>query len=179
MRFLIASDIHGSEFYFEKLLAIFNDKKFDHMIILGDILYHGPRNDLPKGYNPKKVIQQLAAIKDRIIAVRGNCDAEVDQMVLPFPMMDTSTKLFVDNKLWFLTHGHIIDKGNAPENIDIFLSGHTHIPILEKERDRIIINPGSISIPKGGSRESFITYENRKFSLRDFEFDTMKELSLE
>lgn len=179
MRFLIASDIHGSEFYFGKLLSIFKDKNFDHMLILGDILYHGPRNDLPKGYNPKKVIEQLITIKDKIIAVRGNCDAEVDQMVLPFPIMDTSTRLFADNNLWFLTHGHVIDKSTAPENVDIFLSGHTHIPILEKEKSRIIVNPGSISIPKGGSRESFMIYENRKFSLCDFEGNAIKELSLE
>ena len=166
MKLLIASDIHGSAYYCGKLMEILEDFQPDRLILLGDLLYHGPRNDLPKEYAPKKVIEMLSAQKDRIIAVRGNCEAEVDQMVLPFSCMETCTQLDVDGKVFYLTHGHHANPENLPQLPagSVFLSGHTHVK-MDEVRDGIrCINPGSVSIPKDGSH-SCMTYENGVFSV--------------
>ena len=170
MKLLIASDIHGSAYYCSKLMEILADFQPDRLILLGDLLYHGPRNDLPREYAPKKVIEMLSAQKDRIIAVRGNCEAEVDQMVLPFSCMETYAQLDVDGKVFYLTHGHHASPENLPELPagSVFLSGHTHVK-MDEERDGIrCINPGSVSIPKDGSHSCLI-YENGEFSFRILE----------
>ena len=164
MKLLIASDIHGSAFWCGKLMDMVTKENPEKVILLGDILYHGPRNDLPREYAPKAVIEMLAEIKDRIICVRGNCDAEVDQMVLPFPCMNEYVQLFVDNRMIYCTHGH----HSSPEALpvlqagNVFLYGHTHI-----KRDEIVdgircLNPGSVSIPKDGSN-SCLVYEDGVF----------------
>ena len=170
MKFVIASDIHGSARWCRALMDLVEREKPDKLILLGDLLYHGPRNDLPEEYAPKQVIPLLSAWAEKIIAVRGNCEAEVDQMVLPFPCMADYAEVLADGKTLYLTHGH----HTSPENLpplpqgSVFLSGHTHV-----KRDEVIggircLNPGSVSIPKDGSH-SCILYEDGAFSFRILE----------
>ncbi len=159
MNFLIASDIHGSASRATGLADIYRKGGFRKMLLLGDLLYHGPRNDLPEEYNPKEVIKILSELKNEIISVRGNCEAEVDQMVLPFPVLSESSVVFADNMTLFLTHGHIHTPEKHPEGIDVFISGHTHIPVLEKRDGTIYLNPGSVSIPKGGFPPSYAIWD--------------------
>ena len=158
MKLVIASDIHGSAFWCRKLLDICEKEQPDHLILLGDILYHGPRNDLPRDYAPKQVIPMLCAHQDKILCVRGNCEAEVDQMVLNFPCLAEYSVLMADGKTFYLTHGHHHGPDHLPplEKGSIFLSGHTHIK-LDKITDGIrCLNPGSVSIPKDGSHSCLI-----------------------
>ncbi|MBO5228822.1 MAG: phosphodiesterase, partial [Lachnospiraceae bacterium] len=160
MKYMIASDIHGSAYYCEKLLEAFGREKADRLILLGDILYHGPRNDLPKDYAPKKVIEMLNAMKDKIHCVRGNCDAEVDQMVLEFPIMADYAVLSEGKYTVYATHGHVYGPQNPPaegENM-ILLSGHTHIPVCDEKNGIVCMNPGSVSIPKEGSEHSYMIW---------------------
>ena len=114
MKWMIASDIHGSAAYLEKLLEAYKQEKADRMLLLGDLLYHGPRNDLPEGYQPKRVIELLNGMKDDILCVRGNCEAEVDQMVLEFPVMAEYAILTAGTRMIFATHGHIFNEKNLP-----------------------------------------------------------------
>lgn len=165
MKLLIASDLHGSAYWCGRLCSEIEKIQPDRVILLGDLLYHGPRNDLPKGYAPKEVIPMLSAMKDKIIAVRGNCEAEVDQMVLPFPCMADFCQLLLDGKTFYLTHGHHANPDHLPPLPagSIFLSGHTHVK-LDKVVDGIrCLNPGSVSIPKDGSH-SYLVYENGNFT---------------
>ena len=170
MKFVIASDIHGSARWCRALMDLVEREKPDKLILLGDLLYHGPRNDLPEEYAPKQVIPLLSAWAEKIIAVRGNCEAEVDQMVLPFPCMADYAEVLADGKTLYLTHGHRASPENLPPLPEgsVFLSGHTHV-----KRDEVIggircLNPGSVSIPKDGSH-SCILYENGAFSFRILE----------
>ncbi len=165
MKLLIASDIHGSAYYCKKLTKIAEQEKPDKILLLGDLLYHGPRNDLPREYAPKQVIPMLSAYQDRIVAVRGNCDAEVDQMVLPFPCMADFVQLEVDGVLFHLTHGQHENPNvlpNLPEG-SVFLSGHTHVKMDDFRYGIRCVNPGSVSIPKDGSHSCMI-YENGSFT---------------
>lgn len=166
MKLLIASDIHGSAYYCGKLMEVLEQFKPDKLLLLGDLLYHGPRNDLPRDYAPKQVITMLSAHKDIITAVRGNCEAEVDQMVLPFPCMADFAQLEVDGVLFHLTHGHHDSPDNLPQLPEgsVFLSGHTHVKMDELRQGVRCLNPGSVSIPKDGSH-SCMTYENGVFSM--------------
>ena len=166
MKLLIASDIHGSAYYCGKLMEIVRREQPDKLLLLGDLLYHGPRNDLPRDYAPKQVIAMLAAHKDIITAVRGNCEAEVDQMVLPFPCMADFAQLEIDGALFHLTHGHHDSPDKLPPLPEgsVFLSGHTHIKMDEIRQSIRCLNPGSVSIPKDGSH-SCLTYENGAFSV--------------
>lgn len=166
MKLLIASDIHGSAYYCAKLMEVLDKVQPDKLILLGDLLYHGPRNDLPREYAPKQVIQMLSCHKDMITAVRGNCDAEVDQMVLPFPCMADFAQLSVDGVTFHLTHGHHESPDNLPALPagSVFLSGHTHVKMDEIRQEIRCINPGSVSIPKDGSH-SCMVYENGEFSV--------------
>ena len=170
MKFVIASDIHGSARWCRALMDLVEREKPDKLILLGDLLYHGPRNDLPEEYAPKQVIPMLSAWAEKIIAVRGNCEAEVDQMVLPFPCMADYAEVLADGKTLYLTHGHRASPENLPPLPEgsVFLSGHTHV-----KRDEVIgvircLNPGSVSIPKDGSH-SCILYEDGAFSFRILE----------
>lgn len=160
MRFLIASDIHGAAEPAAEISRIYRAGNFDRLLLLGDLLYHGPRNELPESYAPKKVISILSELSDSIMAVRGNCEAEVDQMVLPFPVLSESALVFADGLSIFLTHGHIWTEEKHPGGIDAFFSGHTHIPVLKNENGLIILNPGSTSIPKGGFDPSYAVYDD-------------------
>ena len=170
MKYFIASDIHGSAYYCEKMLEAYKTEKADKLILLGDILYHGPRNDLPEGYAPKKVIDMLNPLKDEIICVRGNCDAEVDQMVLNFPIMADYALLPVGEKTVFITHGHKFNKGSLPslKKGDIILHGHTHVPVCEEYENFTYINPGSVSIPKENSGHAYMILEGNEFTWKTF-----------
>lgn len=170
MKLLIASDIHGSAYWCGRLMEEIRREDPDRILLLGDLLYHGPRNDLPRDYAPKKVIPMLNAVKEKILAVRGNCDAEVDQMVLPFPCMADYAQLLVDGKTFYLTHGHHAAPNSLPPLPDgsIFLSGHTHVKLDETVGGVRCLNPGSVSIPKDGSH-SYLFYENGHFSFRIME----------
>ena len=170
MKLVIASDIHGSAYWCGKLLEVIEEVNPDKVVLLGDLLYHGPRNDLPKDYAPKQVIPMLSQWKEKILAVRGNCEAEVDQMVLPFPCMADYALLNCDGLTMYLTHGHHHNPDNLPPLPEggIFLSGHTHVKMDEIRGGIRCINPGSVSIPKDGSHSCMI-YENGTFFVRILE----------
>lgn len=170
MKLIIASDIHGSAYYCGKLMEIVDRQRPDKLLLLGDLLYHGPRNDLPRDYAPKQVIPMLSRYKDIILAVRGNCEAEVDQMVLPFPCMADSARLDVDGVIFYLTHGHHENPEHLPclPEGSVFLSGHTHIKMDEVRQGIRCINPGSVSIPKDGSH-SCVMYDNGIFTVISLE----------
>lgn len=174
---MIASDIHGSAYYCEKMIEAYNKEKPDKLLLLGDILYHGPRNDLPKDYNPKKVISMLNEMSKDILCVRGNCDSEVDQMVLEFPILAEYCILYLNNRMIFATHGHIYHKDNPPmlKKGDILLHGHTHIPVYTCEEGYTYVNPGSISIPKENSPHSYIVLDENLFTWKDLEGKSYKE----
>lgn len=156
MKIMIASDIHGSAKWCGKLIDAFHEEKPEKLLLLGDLLYHGPRNALPFGYDTKDAAEMLNEIKRDVLCVRGNCDCEVDQMMLEFPIMAEYCLLFLGGKVIFATHGHVFNKSNPPE-ADILLHGHTHIPAWEEfSSGRLYVNPGSVSIPKGGSVHSFM-----------------------
>ena len=162
MKWMIASDIHGSAYFCRQLLEAMEREQADRLLLLGDILYHGPRNDLPKDYAPKAVLAMLNEQKDRIFCVRGNCDTEVDQMVLEFPILADYCILTVGNRLVYATHGHNHNVNALPplQPGDILLHGHTHIPAWEGfGSDNLYLNPGSVSIPKAGSANSYMTLE--------------------
>ena len=165
MKILIASDIHGSAYYCKKLIEAYKTEKADKLLLLGDILYHGPRNDLPEEYAPKEVIQMLNRMKKEILCVRGNCDTEVDQMVLEFPVMAEYSFMYDGNRMVFITHGHKFNESNLPmlNKGDVLLNGHTHVPKCTEHEDYIYINPGSVSIPKESSEHSYMIYENSEF----------------
>ena len=171
MRYLIASDIHGSAFYCDQLLKAYEREEADRLLLLGDILYHGPRNDLPKDYAPKTVITMLNNIKQEIICVRGNCDTEVDQMVLEFPIMAEYALISNNKRMLFATHGHKMNKNNPPmlKQGDILLNGHFHVPACETLDGFIYMNPGSVSIPKENSAHSYMIMEDNLFVWKDLE----------
>ena len=172
MKLLIASDIHGSAYWCRKLLEVYETEQPDKLVLLGDILYHGPRNDLPREYAPKAVIALLSPLAEKILCVRGNCEAEVDQMVLPFPCMAPYSQLLVEDKTFYLTHGHHENPRNLPRLNpgDVFLSGHTHVKEDIQVEGVRCLNPGSVSIPKDGSH-SCLVYDNGEFSFRILEED--------
>lgn len=187
-KIMIASDIHGSAFWCEKLMKAFEESGADRLLLLGDLLYHGPRNELPDGYAPKEVFAMLNGIKDRILAVRGNCDAEVDQMVLEFPIMADFAWLSPDGVRIFATHGHVYndtEPGKMPllSDGDALLFGHIHLPVTEKKETEdgktyFLLNPGSVSLPKDGNPHSYAVLENRVFRIMDFCGGVVKEISL-
>ena len=166
-KLMIASDIHGSAYYCKKMLEAFDREQADRLLLLGDILYHGPRNDLPKEYAPKEVIKMLNERKNRIFCVRGNCDTEVDQMVLEFPILADYAVLPVGDRLSYATHGHHFNLNALPpmQPGDILLHGHTHIPAWEPFGDgNLYLNPGSVSIPKAESEHSYMILQGREIS---------------
>ena len=166
MNWLIASDIHGSARWAEELVKRFDESGADRLLLLGDILYHGPRNALPEDYDPPKVAALLNARAERICCVRGNCDSEVDQMVLSFPITADYAWLPLESHLCFVTHGHVYSEEKLPRLSpgDLFLFGHIHIPRCEERGGITILNPGSVSIPKGGSERSYMKLFGSRFS---------------
>ena len=180
MKIFVASDIHGSAFYCRKMLEAYKESKADRLLLLGDILYHGPRNDLPKEYAPKEVIAMLNPLKQEIYAVRGNCEAEVDQMVLEFPVMADYCILSIDGKTLYATHGHVYNQNNLPPLCegDILIHGHTHVLKAEQMEGYILLNPGSVSIPKEGNPPTYAMLEDGVFSIMDFEGNIVKSIVL-
>ena len=180
MKLMIASDIHGSAYYCRKLLEAYDREKAGRMVIMGDILYHGPRNDLPQEYAPKQVIAMLNEYKNEIIAVRGNCEAEVDQMVLEFPVMADYAILVLNGLTFFATHGHLFNQDQMPplKAGDILVHGHTHLLKAEKVNGHYILNPGSTSIPKGGNPATYAILDEQDFKIFDFDGNVVKEAKL-
>ena len=161
MKLMIASDLHGSAYYTRLLLTAMDREQPDRLLLLGDLLYHGPRNDLPREYAPKQVIEMLNARKSQILCVRGNCEAEVDQMVLEFPVLSEFGVVFADGLTLYMLHGHKnLDIPVMPG--DILLCGHTHVPAVRKDGEHYYVNPSSVSIPKEGSCHGYMILENRQ-----------------
>ena len=180
MKYLIASDLHGSEYWCKKLIEALKKENADKLIFLGDVLYHGPRNDLPLDYNPKKVIEMLNSLKGRVISVRGNCDSEVDAMVLNFPITSDMLLLMANNKTVFLSHGHIYNENNLPPLSagDVFIQGHTHVQVCEKRDGYMLLNPGSVSIPKENSKNGYIIFDGEHFVFKDFEDNEINKIKI-
>ena len=172
MKLLICSDIHGDLDSAKQVVNAFTRHQCDKLLILGDILYHGPRNDLPSTYSPKQVITLMNSLKDKIIAVRGNCEAEVDQMVLDFPVMADYAILDLDGTRVFATHGHLFNTQNPPKlsRGDVLLHGHTHVLCAEEFGDEnLYLNPGSIALPKENNPRTYMVYENSCFTIYDLD----------
>ena len=180
MKLMIASDLHGSAYYTEQLLEAYKKEQPGKLLLLGDILYHGPRNDLPRGYAPKEVIAMLNPMADRLLCVRGNCEAEVDQMVLDFPVMADYCILFEGNRTIYATHGHLFGENNPPKlrKGDILLTGHTHVPACV-DHGWYYLNPGSVSIPKQDSWHGYMTLEEGRFLWKDLEGKIRMEWSMD
>ena len=180
MKYLFASDIHGSAYYCQKLMDCYQESGADKLILLGDLLYHGPRNDLPKEYSPKQVIELLNKKKEEILAVRGNCDGEVDQMVLEFPILSDYSLLYEEKTEFFLTHGHHFSPENLPPYRvgSVFVYGHTHIWRAERQDGIVLLNPGSISIPKNGNPPTFSIYEQGMIFIQDFDGRRLAEITI-
>ena len=176
MKIFIASDLHGSAEYCRRMKEAFTNENADKILLLGDVLYHGPRNDLPENYCPKEVLKLLDTVKDKIICVSGNCDAEIDKEVLPFPVISDFGAIFIDGLNIYFAHGHkkepLLSKG------DVYLTGHTHVPLKELHEGHYHLNPGSLSIPKEGSRHGYIVYENRKFTFKDLSGEVYDEVEI-
>ena len=172
MKWMIASDLHGSAYYCRKMLEAFEREGADRLFLLGDLLYHAPRNDLPREYAPKEVIPLLNGKKEKLLCVRGNCDAEVDQMVLEFPVLADYAVLPVGRRLIYATHGHIYHVKNLPPLApgDVLLHGHTHVPAwTEFGQGNLYLNPGSVSIPKENSPHSYMTLEENTMQWKELE----------
>ena len=176
MKYMFASDVHGSAYYCRKMLNAYREEKAERLVLLGDLLYHGPRNDLPKDYAPKEVISMLNALKREIYAVRGNCEAEVDQMVLDFNVLCEQAYVNFNGRSIVLAHGHKLDEKNIPalNDGDILLCGHTHVPKCEKRDGYIYMNPGSVSIPKENSAHSYMILDD-KFYWKDLDGNVYME----
>lgn len=181
MKWMIASDLHGSAYYCREMVKAFEREEADRLLLLGDLLYHGPRNDLPKDYAPKEVIPMLNELKSKLCCVRGNCEAEVDQMVLEFPVMADYCVLPVGQRLIYATHGHIYNVKNLPPLApgDILLHGHTHVPAwTEFGEGNLYLNPGSLSIPKENSPHGYMTLEGETFQWKTLDGEVYHELKL-
>ena len=180
VKYMFASDIHGSAYYCRKMLEVYKNSGATHLVLLGDLLYHGPRNDFPKEYDPKQVFAMLNEYKDQIYAVRGNCDSEVDQMVLEFPMMADYGVLVLNGKTFYATHGHIYHEEALPpmKPGDILIHGHIHLPVARTMGEYYLLNPGSTSLPKDGNPNSYGMLEDTVFTIYDFEGNKIKEISL-
>ncbi len=173
MRFLILSDIHGSSTVLRQVLDYFDNNRFDRLLILGDILNYGPRNGLPEGLDAQEVVRLLSERSTKIVSVRGNCDSEVDQMLLPFPTMADYALVFDDGHLVFLTHGHIFNEQTLPHigGVDLFCYGHTHLPVIKQSTAGrpAILNPGSPTFPKGGNPPTFASLCDGLLSLHSLD----------
>ncbi|MDO4732635.1 MAG: phosphodiesterase [Bacillota bacterium] len=181
MKLMVASDLHGSANYVEQLLQAFQQEQAERLLLLGDLLYHGPRNALPPGYETKDVASQLNGIREQLLCVRGNCDAEVDQMVLDFPIDAEYCILWLGKRMVFATHGHRYSPENPPQLRpgDILLTGHTHIPACRREAGGFLyVNPGSVSIPKGGSEHSYIILEEERILWKTLKGNVYREYPL-
>ncbi len=180
MKLFFISDIHGSLYYLKRAIELYKEENANYIVFLGDALYHGPRNPLPKDYNPQGVADLLNEYKDKIIAVRGNCDSEVDQMLIEYPMMAEYSIILYNDRRLFLTHGHIYNEKNLPnlsEN-DVLVHGHTHIPVAKKHNKIYVLNPGSISLPRENIPNSYAMLQDDLFQIKDLDGNLIKEMEL-
>lgn len=180
MKYLFVSDIHGCLPTLEQVLDFYERGSYDMLCILGDIINYGPRNRIPEGINPQGIVERLNAMKDNIVAIRGNCDSEVDQMLLDFPVMADYAIVVESGLRLFLTHGHVYDEKSRPAlSTDVFVYGHTHLWKLERDTGgRVVCNLGSITFPKGGNEPTFATLENGVMAVRRLDGSVVKELKL-
>ncbi len=180
MKIMIASDIHGSAYWCGKLLERFEEEQPDKLLLLGDLLYHGPRNPLPKEYNPQDVITILSPLAKDILCVQGNCDSPVDQMVLPFPIMADYAILYTGKTMIFATHGHTHNLDALPplHKGDVLLHGHTHVPAALNQGGILYINPGSVSLPKEASCNSYILLEDNLFTWKNLNGEAWKTYAI-
>ena len=180
MKWVIASDIHGGAECCRKLLERFEEEKADRLLLLGDLLYHGPRNELPSDYQTQAAYEQLNAYADRIVCVQGNCDADVDQMVLAFPVMNPFQVIYESGLTIVATHGHHYNEHALPpvRNTDVILCGHTHVPALQDFSNYVYMNPGSVTLPKGGSSRGYMTMENGIFRWKTLEGETWRTFEM-
>ena len=182
MKLMIASDLHGSAFYCRQLLAAMEREQPDKLLLLGVILYHGPRNDLPEGYAPKEVIAMLNPLRERLLCVRGNCDTEVDQMVLDFPIFADYALLYAGSRTVIATHGHHSSTACPPPLAKgvILLHGHSHVPAWQEfGSGNLYLNPGSVAIPKENSAHSYMMLTDSGFAWKDLEGSIYHTLALD
>lgn len=168
MKYLVFSDVHGSLYYAKKMKDIIAREKPDKIILLGDLYYHGPRNNLSEEYNPMEVANILNKYKNSILCIKGNCDAEVDEMISEFPFQENIT-LEINNKNFLFTHGHKYNKDNIPPNIDVLVYGHFHMPFIEIKDNVICVNSGSISLPKNNSAHTYLIIDNNLILIKDID----------
>ncbi len=178
MKILIASDIHGSNYYADKVAQLFLSEQADKLILLGDIYNHGPRNPLPKDYAPMKVAETLNGLKDNLIVIKGNCDSEVDTMISEFDFVE-NVCVTVNNKVFFLSHGHVYNEDCMPKtNFDGIIYGHFHTGFIKKVNDKIIANPGSTSLPKNNTTNSYILLTDSEMLLKDVDGNIIDKINL-
>jgi putative phosphoesterase len=181
MKIMFASDVHGDYSCAAATVEKYREEKAEKLILLGDLLYHGPRNDLPADYAPKKVIELLNSIKDELACVRGNCDTEVDQMVLQFPILADYMLIFEKGRSLFVTHGHHYNTDTPPalKEGDLLIHGHTHVlAVTPFGNNNTYLNPGSVSLPKEGNPKSYMIYEDGVFLIKDFESNIIKKFEI-
>ena len=168
MTIIVISDIHGSLFYMNKIKEIIDKSNVDKIVLLGDLYYHGPRNPLTQEYNPQQVANILNSYKDKILCVRGNCDAQVDEMISEFKFND-NVKLDINGKRFFFTHGHKYNIDNLPDNIDVIVYGHFHTGFIKQKDNVICVNSGSISLPKDNTKNSYLIIDDNNIKLMDLD----------
>ena len=181
MKLMFASDLHGSYYWTQRVIDRFKDGRADYLVLLGDLLYHGPRNPLPKEYNPQKVIELLNQIKHQIIAIRGNCDSEVDQMVLQFPMMADYNFIPLEDRKLMITHGHLYSENKLSQFLqkgDALVFGHIHIPILKEKEGIYYLNPGSATLPKENHPQTYAILEDNHFEVKTLDGQIYRQLQL-
>ena len=180
MKLVFASDLHGSAHWARALQGICERENPQRVVLLGDLLYHGPRNDLPEGYAPKEVIPILNGMRNQLLAVRGNCDAEVDQMVLEFPILADYAALFLEGRLVFLTHGHLYNEESLPPlgEGDVLIHGHTHVRVAANRGRYFFLNPGSLALPKGDGVHSYMVYEDGMFTTKNAQGGVLETLDI-
>ena len=177
MKYLVISDIHGSLYYLDKILKKEKIDKIDNIILLGDLYYHGPRNPFPEGYNPQEVANTLNNYKDKIICIKGNCDAEVDEMISSFEFKD-SYRTKINNKRFFFTHGHKYNIDNIPSEVDYLIYGHFHTGFIKEKDGVVCINAGSISLPKKESKNSYLLIDDEKVQLKEVDGPIIEEIKI-
>lgn len=180
MKILFFSDLHGSYKALKQVFQVWDQEKANYAVFLGDLLNHGPRNPLPEDYNPQKAAELFNSRCKNIISVRGNCDSEVDQMLIKSPILAPFSQMFVDDRYFFLTHGHLYSPENCPElpENSIFTSGHTHLNLLEKKDNLVLFNPGSVSLPKNSQPASYGIYENCRLITKTLDGGLINEIVL-
>ena len=177
MKYIVASDIHGSVTFLEQLLKRFEKEQADKLILLGDLYYHGPRNPLPEGYNPMEVAKTLNKVKEYIYVIKGNCDAEVDEMISEFTF-NQGLELTINNKNIYFTHGHKYNEDNIKENTDILIFGHFHTGFIKEKNNQIFINVGSITLPKNNTAHSYLVIDNNNLILKDLEGNLIDSIKI-